>query len=125
VAINHGRDAGMKFNLDCFALVQVRGLEEDDLPSVTIHGFFASIDAALAAVPELRSTLAANWANGLNNFFGVKNNQWKEFMYDAGQFYVFTLTDREFTSFLQLEDAIENAAICTWKKNGNYILNSL
>jgi hypothetical protein len=104
----------MKFNLDCFVLAQVRGDVDDDAPTVSIHGFFPTSAAALATLPELKKTLAAKWSTGINSLFGVRE-MWSESNYMIGKFYVFTLTEREFSSFFELEEAIETAAVAQWK----------
>jgi hypothetical protein len=105
----------MKFSLDCFVLAQVRGNVDDDAPTVTIHGFFPNSHAALATLPELKQQLAAKWAQGINSFFGG-GETWSKDNYKSGNFYVLTLTDREFSTFFELEEAIENAALSQWKK---------
>ena len=104
----------MRFNLPCFVLVQVRTIDDDDAPQVTIHDFYPSPDAALAAVPALKEKLAKQWALNIGEFFGVP--AWKETDYHVGRFFVLTLTDTEFKFFTDLESTIESSALAHWRK---------
>jgi len=105
----------MKFNFDCFALAQVRPYsEEDESPSVTIHGFFLTRESARNTISALKVDRARAWAAGINSFFGIHHYQ--EADYDPGRFFIIPITREPFQYVSDLEKAIEAAAITSWRK---------
>ena len=103
----------MSFNLECVALVQVRGEADEESPSITIHSFWSSSAAAHAEITVLREQLPKLWSKEINSFFGAE--LWGERDYKAGRFFVIPLTGARFKNFYDLEEAIEAAALAAWR----------